>query len=144
MNNRRSERLKVHIYTWHTLKGQRRQFQSTTKEICNDTSNTFHLAGNPAQIRTVRHKSTNTPHYRCVTELMGNIIKLTMTAIPWIRRLGACVLGLIPGQTMWDLWWTRWQWDRFLCEYFSILPVSIILPMLHTSLASPAIHNPGN
>jgi hypothetical protein len=19
----------------------------------------------------------------------------------------------IPGQSMWDLWWTKWHWDRF-------------------------------
>jgi hypothetical protein len=24
----------------------------------------------------------------------------------------------IPGQTMWDLWWTKWHWDRFCPEYF--------------------------
>jgi hypothetical protein len=22
-------------------------------------------------------------------------------------------LGPIPGQSMWDLWWTKWHWDRF-------------------------------
>jgi hypothetical protein len=21
--------------------------------------------------------------------------------------------GSIPGQSMWDLWWTKWQWDSF-------------------------------
>jgi hypothetical protein len=20
--------------------------------------------------------------------------------------------SLIPGQVMWDLWWTKWHWDR--------------------------------
>ena len=22
----------------------------------------------------------------------------------------------IPGQSIWDLWWTKWQWNRFLSE----------------------------
>jgi hypothetical protein len=22
------------------------------------------------------------------------------------------------GQSMWDLWWTKWHWDRFFPEYF--------------------------
>jgi hypothetical protein len=25
---------------------------------------------------------------------------------------------------MWDLWWTKWHWDRFFSEYFSF-PLSI-------------------
>jgi len=31
-------------------------------------------------------------------------------------------LGLIPGQWMLDLWWTKWHWDRFFCEYFGFFP----------------------
>jgi hypothetical protein len=26
--------------------------------------------------------------------------------------------GSIPGQFMWDLWWTKWHWERFFPEYF--------------------------
>jgi hypothetical protein len=22
---------------------------------------------------------------------------------------------------MWDLWWTKWHWDRFFSEYFDFL-----------------------
>jgi hypothetical protein len=30
--------------------------------------------------------------------------------------------GSIPSQPMWDLWWTKWHWDRFfLSEYFGFL-----------------------
>jgi hypothetical protein len=25
-----------------------------------------------------------------------------------------------PGQSMWDLWWTKWHWDRFFPEYFPL------------------------
>jgi hypothetical protein len=32
--------------------------------------------------------------------------------------------GWIPGQSMWDLWWTKWHWDRFFPEYFGF-PLSI-------------------
>jgi hypothetical protein len=27
-------------------------------------------------------------------------------------------------QSMWDLWWTKWHWDRFLAEFFGF-PLSI-------------------
>ena len=33
--------------------------------------------------------------------------------------------GSIPSQSMWDLWWTKWHWDRFPS-------LSIIPPMLQT------------
>ena len=32
--------------------------------------------------------------------------------------------GSITGQSMWDLWWTKWHWDRFS-------PVNFIPPVLH-------------
>jgi hypothetical protein len=25
-------------------------------------------------------------------------------------------------QSVWDLWWTKWQWDRFMSEYFGFTP----------------------
>jgi hypothetical protein len=31
---------------------------------------------------------------------------------------------MIPGQSMWDLWWTKWHWDRFFPEYFGV-PLSV-------------------
>jgi hypothetical protein len=33
-------------------------------------------------------------------------------------------LGSIPRQSMWCLWWTNWQWDRFPSKYF-VFPLSI-------------------
>jgi hypothetical protein len=27
---------------------------------------------------------------------------------------------------MWDLWWTKWHWDRFFSEYFGF-PLSVSL-----------------
>jgi hypothetical protein len=35
---------------------------------------------------------------------------------PWLRRLVAGP-GSCPVQSMWDLWWTKWHWDRFLSEF---------------------------
>jgi hypothetical protein len=29
-----------------------------------------------------------------------------------------------PGQSMWDLWWTKWHWDRVFSEFFCF-PLSI-------------------
>jgi hypothetical protein len=29
-----------------------------------------------------------------------------------------------PGHSMWDLWWTKWKWDRFFSEFLGF-PLSI-------------------
>jgi hypothetical protein len=29
--------------------------------------------------------------------------------------------GSRPGQSMWDLWWIKWHWDRFFSEFFCFL-----------------------
>jgi hypothetical protein len=26
--------------------------------------------------------------------------------------------GFAPGQSIWDLWWKKWHWDRFFSEFF--------------------------
>jgi hypothetical protein len=39
--------------------------------------------------------------------------------------------GSIPGQSMWDLWWTKWHGDRFFPEYFDFSPVSFIPQVLY-------------
>ena len=41
-------------------------------------------------------------------------------------------LGPTTEQSMWDLWWTKWHWDRFLSVlyYFSIIPT-----ILHTNMS---------
>jgi hypothetical protein len=38
--------------------------------------------------------------------------------------------GSGPGQSMWDLWWTKWHWESFFCKLFGF-PVSIIPPLPH-------------
>jgi hypothetical protein len=40
---------------------------------------------------------------------------------------------LIPDQSMWNLWWTKWHWDKFLLE--NCFPVSNIPPMLQTHIS---------
>jgi hypothetical protein len=44
------------------------------------------------------------------------------TAVLWLRRLAPTsqreVPVSIPGQPMWDLWWTEWRWDRISSEFF--------------------------
>jgi hypothetical protein len=32
---------------------------------------------------------------------------------------------------MWDLWWTKWHWDRFFPRVLGFSPVSFIPPVLH-------------
>jgi hypothetical protein len=29
---------------------------------------------------------------------------------------------ILPGQSMWDLWWTKWHWDRFFPPSSSVFP----------------------
>jgi len=42
---------------------------------------------------------------------------------------------VVPGQLLWDLWWTKCYWDRHTYPSISVLLfVSTILPMLHTHL----------
>ena len=46
------------------------------------------------------------------------------------------VLGSVPGQCVWDLWWTGWQWDRFLPDYFGLLclhPTNVPYLSIHLS-----------
>jgi hypothetical protein len=38
-------------------------------------------------------------------------------------------LGSVPGQSMWDLLWKKWQWDRFFYESNRCSPDSVILRM---------------
>jgi hypothetical protein len=54
-------------------------------------------------------------------------------AVPWLRRL---TTGLsprrpkfAPGSIQWDLWWTKWHWDRFFSESFGFPPANIIPPL---------------
>jgi len=47
-------------------------------------------------------------------------------------RLGG--RGSIPGQSTWDLWWTKWHWYRFFPEYFGFSLVFIIPSVPHAHL----------
>jgi hypothetical protein len=52
-----------------------------------------------------------------------SFIKLSSWAVP-LRGLLASHhrdLGLHPGQSVWDLWWTKLHWDRVFFEFFSLI-----------------------
>jgi hypothetical protein len=53
---------------------------------------------------------------------------LLSNCVPRLRSLVECLSPggqrPRPGHSMWDLWWTKWQWDRIFSEFFG-LPVSI-------------------
>jgi len=38
--------------------------------------------------------------------------------------------GSIPDQSLWDLWWDKWHWDRFYSNT-SVFTIRIISPVLH-------------
>jgi hypothetical protein len=51
------------------------------------------------------------------------ILSQMYKAVPWLRRLVAGLSpwrpSLLPVQSMWDLWWTKWHWERFFLKFFS-------------------------
>jgi hypothetical protein len=49
------------------------------------------------------------------------INKLTATLAAGLSLRGP---GSRPGQSMWDLWWKKWHWDRLFSEFFGF-PLSI-------------------
>jgi len=47
---------------------------------------------------------------------------IMIVAVPWLGHFPAFHCGgpvLIPGQSVWDLWWINWQWNRCFSKYFS-------------------------
>jgi hypothetical protein len=47
--------------------------------------------------------------------------------VPWFRQVVAASHHGSPGQFMWDLWWTKWHWHRFLSEFFGFTQLLSIL-----------------
>ena len=43
----------------------------------------------------------------------------------------SCRTGSTPGQSMWNLWWTKWHWDRLFPRVLRFSPVNFIPPALH-------------
>jgi hypothetical protein len=56
-------------------------------------------------------------------------VKWWTQGVPWLRRLVTSLSlwrpGFAPGSIQWDLWWTKWHWDRFLSESYGF-PLSIL------------------
>jgi hypothetical protein len=53
------------------------------------------------------------------------IIRHNLTVSQQSKAACHCTgLGSIPEQSMWNLWWTSWYWDRFLSQHFNSLSVS--------------------
>ena len=64
-----------------------------------------------SQLQPVRHRCHGPS---CETSSLSSVF----------HREGPCS---IPDQSMGDLWWTKWYWDRSLYEYLFILSVSPVL-----------------
>jgi hypothetical protein len=90
---------------------------------------TEETAGVLAQVRYCIHK--NQPLVFMQSEM--NVIHASKTdfpmtrlkTVPWLRSLVTGLSqrrpGFTPGQSMWDLWRTKWHWDRFFSEFFGFL-----------------------
>jgi hypothetical protein len=63
-------------------------------------------------------------------ELYLVLCNALVKAVPWLRLLVAGP-GSIPGQSMWDLWWRKWHWDRVFPRVLRFFPVNLIPPVLH-------------
>jgi hypothetical protein len=61
--------------------------------------------------------------------------RLSSLHAKWLlgRAMAQAVPGSIPGHSMWDLWWTKWHWDRFCPPVLRFSPVNFIPPVLHSS-----------
>jgi len=72
-----------------------------------------------------------------ITEQTAIIYLYSINWLVFYNRDGVCLLrdtdwilkhhggpGSIPGQPIWDLWWTKLHRDRFFSQYFSFLSVS--------------------
>jgi hypothetical protein len=51
----------------------------------------------------------------------------------WIRSCHRGGPGSSPGQSMWDLWWTKWHWGTFLLVLRFPLPILIPPTAPHSS-----------
>jgi hypothetical protein len=68
--------------------------------------------------------------------------------VPWLRSLVASLSprrpGFEPSQSMWDLWWTNWHWDKFfsssvfLCQH--IIPPSLSKHLANALYAGVSRH----
>jgi hypothetical protein len=79
-------------------------------------------------------------------------VSVCVTEMSWFRRLIASLSLMrpisIPGHSVWDLWWRKWHWDKFLSRYYSFIRPYNLLPMLHVqcgtydNLTMPAALSP--
>ena len=44
-------------------------------------------------------------------------------------------LSSVPDQSIWDLWWEKWRWERIFLLVSRFSTVSIIKPTLHTHIS---------
>jgi hypothetical protein len=64
-----------------------------------------------------------------LTKLYASAIN-TLTGLPYLVQLVA--VARVRGQVMWDLWWTKWHWNRFS-------PSTLISPSNHSTDCSTLI-----
>jgi hypothetical protein len=72
--------------------------------------------------------------HRCKSFKYRNIEFSSLCAVCLGKGGGG--LALVPGQSMLDLWSTKWHWDRYSLPVLQFSPVNFIPPMLctHSSL----------
>jgi hypothetical protein len=62
----------------------------------------------------------------------GGGLNMVMHVTFWLGRAMAQAVSrrprFAPRSTQWDLWWTKWHWERFFSESLRFSPVNIIPP----------------
>ena len=94
------------------------------------TQNPYHSTSPPWLpyiLATIRRKFCNT--FRC------SVFGPCHGSGSWSPAFHRTGTRSIPDQSTWDLWWTKWHcMYQVLWRVFRFSPVSIVPPMLHTSI----------
>jgi len=88
--------------------------------ICSDKDNHMHRV--PKSM--FMHFFVSLPYWRpllnysCDSKFSVGLDMAQASQSPASHRGGP---SSIPDQSMWDLWWTKWQWDGVFSQYFRFL-----------------------
>ena len=73
-------------------------------------------------------------HSKCYKTVTGRPICITGHAVTQAvsrRPHTAKTKVSIPGQSVWDLYWIFWHWDKFFSQFSGLSPIFIIQLVLH-------------
>jgi hypothetical protein len=108
-------------------------YQSTPLHIQEERRSHWHRGGSLKSRKAIRHSISLTLNHPCffklnyleiVTLYMINKNCLVLASWPchrsgsWSPTSRSRGQGSVAMHSVWNLWWTKWHWDRFLSRYF--------------------------